>query len=70
LLGHAALITRRCGRWRAQAAGARGLLDGPGHDMVAEFLFFFILFSFSISGFFHNFFKIAPNELKPISKFF
>jgi hypothetical protein len=48
---------------------ARGWLDGPGRGPVAEFLFF-ILFSFSISGFFHNFFKIAPNELKPISKFF
>jgi hypothetical protein len=71
LLGRTALITRRCGRWRAWAAGARGWLDGPGRGPVAEFLFFFfILFSFSISGFFHNFFKIAPNELKPISKFF
>jgi hypothetical protein len=35
-----------------------------------SFFFSFIIFSFSISCFFHNFFKIAPNELKPISKFF
>jgi hypothetical protein len=34
------------------------------------YFFSFILFSISISCFFHNFFTIAPNELKPISNFF
>jgi hypothetical protein len=54
--------------WGGEGAWMAGRL---GQAVVWWPSFFsFILFSFSISCFFHNFFKIAPNELKPISKFF
>jgi hypothetical protein len=43
----------------------------PGRPSSCPFSFFlFKTFSFLFSGLSYNFFILAPNELKPVSKFF
>jgi hypothetical protein len=53
-------------RWAAAVGWAK-----PGRGPVGRAPFLsFLFFSFSPSSFFYNFCILAPNELKPISKFF
>jgi hypothetical protein len=71
-LARFAWAARPCwAEWRLLPAAAGDGADGPhgpsgwaGLGPVGQIFFF--LFSY----FFHNFYILAPNELKPISKFF
>jgi hypothetical protein len=67
LLGPAELRTRRCVHWLGCAEGPAGW---AGLSPVGQFFFCFSIFVFLFSYFFHNFCILAPNELKPLSKFF
>jgi hypothetical protein len=58
-------------------AAAGDSADGPhgpprwaGVGPVGQIFFSFSIFLFLFSYFFHNFYILAPNELKPVSKFF
>jgi hypothetical protein len=67
LLGPAELSTRRCVHWLGCAEGPAGW---AGLSPVGQIFFCFSIFLFLFSYFFHNFCILAPNELKPLSKFF